>query len=170
MRGRLINPFLAELYRLDTAATAADPDGAGALTSGYDPEFRETRRVADGSWAGASARKEGTAIRVRCQVEVPIWGEMKALLSGIERSDRVLLVFHYRDLERASLVASATGEANIRVNARLGGIYRLDGTLEQAMPGGGLYAIAAQTTSYGLGRRRNLLVVTFEGRDQAVSG
>ena len=42
MRGRLINPFAAELAQLDTAATAADPDGPGPLTSGYDADFQET--------------------------------------------------------------------------------------------------------------------------------
>lgn len=42
MRGRLINPFLAEITQLDTVATAADPDGAGALVSGYDSDFKET--------------------------------------------------------------------------------------------------------------------------------
>ena len=42
MRGRLIFPFLAELRRLDTAAMAStDPDGAGPLTGGFDPDFKE---------------------------------------------------------------------------------------------------------------------------------
>ena len=41
MRGRLIFPFVAELHRLDTAAMATvDPDGAGGLTGGYDPDFK----------------------------------------------------------------------------------------------------------------------------------
>ena len=42
MRGRLINPFLAEIAQLDTAATAADPDATGPAVSGYDPDFKET--------------------------------------------------------------------------------------------------------------------------------
>ena len=43
MRGRLIFSFLAELYRLDTVTTATDdPDGAGPLTGGYDPDFKES--------------------------------------------------------------------------------------------------------------------------------
>ena len=41
MRGSLIFPFLAELYRWDAAAMAADPDGSGVLTSGFDPDFKE---------------------------------------------------------------------------------------------------------------------------------
>ena len=52
MRGRLINPFLAELAQLDMAATAADPDGAGPLTSGYDSDFKETAMVAGSGWRG----------------------------------------------------------------------------------------------------------------------
>ena len=56
MRGRLIFPFLAELRRLDTAAMAStDPDGAGPLTGGFDPDFKEpvlVDRDGDGFVAG----------------------------------------------------------------------------------------------------------------------
>ena len=52
MRGRLINPFLAELARLDTVATAADPDAGetGAVVraqaTGALPAFDRAARRA----------------------------------------------------------------------------------------------------------------------------
>jgi hypothetical protein len=167
-RGRLLCWFLAELYRLDTSATAADPDDAGSLDSGYDPEFRETVRVADATWQGASARQEQAAIRVKCQVEVNTFGALQAMLSGHEAESHMVLVFHFRDLERAGLVETSTKDAKIRVHARLTALYNRRSELEQTVGDPGLYAVDAQPASLGLGLRRNLLLVTFKGRDQAV--
>ena len=69
MRGKLINPFLAEIARLDTTATAADPDAAGPLTSGYDPDFKETVVLEDAG-AHRDARCEMPRVLVPCRVEV----------------------------------------------------------------------------------------------------
>jgi hypothetical protein len=84
MRGRLINPFLAELARLDTAATAADPDGAGPLTSGYDPDFKETVVLP----AAGSARREQPPIRLQCQVEIGTFEALQQLASGASPNSR----------------------------------------------------------------------------------
>ena len=67
MRGRLIFPFLAELYRLDTRATATtDPDGAGPLTGGYDPDFKEPVLVdRDGDGIGPVVDIYGRSLRGR---------------------------------------------------------------------------------------------------------
>ena len=58
MRGRLINPFLAELRRLDTLSTAKnDPDGSGPLTRGYDDDFKAPVLVdRDGDGIGERVR------------------------------------------------------------------------------------------------------------------
>lgn len=167
-RGRLLYSFFAELYRLDTSATAADPDVGGALNSGYDPDFRETVRVPNATWQGASARQEQAAIRVKCQVEVNTFGALQAMLSGHEAESHMVLVFHFRDLERAGLVETATKDAKIRIHARLTALYNRRGELEQTVGDPGLYAIDVQPAGFGLGGRRNLLLVTFKGRDQSV--
>jgi hypothetical protein len=70
MRGRLINPFLAEIAQLDTVATAADPDAAGPAVSGYDPDFKETLVLGTPGGERVDARKEKVPIRVPCQVQV----------------------------------------------------------------------------------------------------
>lgn len=170
MRGRLIHPFLAEIARLDTAATAAEPDGAGPLASGYDLDFKETR-VFEASGARRDARKEMPPIRVPCQVEVGAFEALRQLASGNSPDSRVTLVFHFRDLERMGLVDAATGAALVRVNDRLVAIHDLDGRLVQAVrTPPGLYAVEVQPQSFGLGRRRNLLLVTFEERELGLRG
>jgi len=162
VRGKLLHPMLAELHRLDTSATAA--------ANGYDDDFREPRRTSDGSWKGQSALQEQAPILVRCQVEINTYGALVALLSGNATENHVVLCFHFADLERAGLVDDSTKTAEIKLHARLTAIYRPNGTLEQTIKAPGLYAIDVQPASFGLGSRRNLLLVTFKCRDPSVKG
>jgi hypothetical protein len=161
-RGRLQYSFLAALRVLDTEATA----DAG----NYDPEFREAKRVADGSWEGAAGRQESAEIRVRCQIEDADFERLNPMVGGFEHEHKINLVFHFRDLERAGLVDTATGQATLRVEARLTAIYDLAGNIQQAMPGDGLHCVEARPIGYGLGRRLNLLLLVFEDRDQTAKG
>ena len=171
MRGRLINPFVAELARLDTVATAADPDGPGPLTSGYDPDFKETVMVPATGERGTDARKEMPSIRIPCQVEVGTFEALQQLASGNSPDSKVTLVFHFRDLERMGLVDPGTGDALLGVNDRLVAIHDLVGNLVQAVrTPPGLYATEVQPQSFGLGLNRNLLLVTFEERELGVRG
>lgn len=170
MRGRLINPFLAEIARLDTVATAADPDATGPAVSGYDPDFKETLVFGTAS-TRVDARKEMTPIRVRCQVEVGSLEVLQQLAAGNSPNSRVTLVFHFQDLERMGLVDVATGEPRIRINDRLVAIHTLSGQLIQAIrTPPGLYATEVQPQSFGLGLSRNLLLVTFDEREVAARG
>lgn len=170
MRGRLINPFLAEIARLDTAAIAADPDGAGPLASGYDPDFKETIVLEDGG-ARRGARREMPAILVPCQVEVGTFEALQQLAAGNSPNSQIVLVFHFRDLQRMGLVEPASGDALLRVNDRLIAIRDLRGNLVQAVRDRpGLYATEVQPQSFGLGRSRNLLLVTFQERELGVRG
>ncbi len=171
MRGRLINPFLAELAQLDTVATAADPDGAGPLASGYDPDFKETVLVPAGPGSGVDARKEKPPLRVPCQVEVGAFEALQQLATGTSPNSRVTLVFHFQDLERMGLVDLASGDALLRVNDRLVAIHDLAGNLVQRVrTPPGLYATEVQPQSFGLGLARNLLLVTFDERELGPRG
>jgi hypothetical protein len=171
MRGRLINPFLAELAQLDTVATATDPDGAGPLVSGYDPDFKETLVFGSPSGDRVDARREKPAIRVPCQVEVGAFEALQQFAAGNSPNSRIVLVFHFRDLERMGLVDSATGEALLRINDRLVAIYTMRGALVQAIrTPPGLYVTEVQPQSFGLGLSRNLLLVTLDEREVAVRG
>lgn len=172
MRGRLINPFLVELAQLDTAATDEDPDAGGALVSGYDDDFREPVRVSDGTTAGADARREKDHIFVPCQVEVVTFDQLRMLGSGDVPNYQLRLVFHFEELERMGLVDPATGKALIRKNDRLVAIRECSGALVEAVATPpGLYATEPQPQSFGLsGSKRNLLLVTFEDREQGSAG
>lgn len=171
MRGRLINPFLAELAQLDTVATAADPDGAGPIASGYDPDFKETVVFTAPGGERVDARTEKPAIRVPCQVEVGVFEALQQLAAGNTPNSRIVLVFHFRDLERMGLVDPGTGESLLRVNDRLVAIHTIKGELVQAIrTPPGLYASEVQPQSFGIGLSRNLLLVTFDEREVAVRG
>ena len=121
MRGRLIFPFLAELHRLDTAAMATvDPDGVGALTGGYDPDFKEPVLVdADDDGVAEPFRREHPPVRVFCQVEPEAFEALRMATSGNTPRSSFDLVFHFRDLERLGLVDAASGDALIRPSDRL---------------------------------------------------
>lgn len=169
-RGRLIFPFLVSIARLDTAATAADPDGAGPLVSGYDDEFREPVIVApsSGSGRGQVARQEDV-VQCFAQIEDDEFELLQMMASGRSPTSSVTLVFHFADLERRGLVDATTGEASIRINDRLAAIYDRRGTLVQTIGDPpGLYCTEAKSRSFGLGlttSRRNLLVCKFGARD-----
>lgn len=177
MRGRLINPFKARIHRFDTVGTAADPDGAGELTSGFDDVFREPVRLPEGE-AASNTRKELAPILIPCQFEGDdAQGALEQMGAGNDPRFLVRLVFHFADLELMGLVDPITGEALVRVNDRFDAIYRHDDeTLIQyvggATPdGGGLYCIEARPVSFGLsGGERNLLVCVFADRDSTYKG
>ena len=175
MRGRLIFPFLAELFRLDTAAMASvDPDGPGPLAGGYDPDFKEPVLVdANDDGVAEPFRREHPPVRVPCQVEPEAFEALRMATSGNTPRSSLDLVFHFMDLERLGLVDAASGDAMIRPSDRLGALYALDGALVQAVrTPPGLYVTEARSIGFGLHRRRpsrNLLLVSFQDRPAARS-
>jgi hypothetical protein len=171
VRGRLINPLAAEFAQLDTAATAADPDGPGPLTSGYDTDFHETVLVPSAGGPRRDARREKPSIRVPCQIEVQSFGVLAELATGNSPRSHLVLVFHFADLEQLGLVDPATGDALLRVGDRLVAIRDLrTGELVQAVrTPPGLYLTEPQP-QFGLGGRRNLLLATFGERALGAQG
>ena len=173
MRGRLIFRFQAELYRLDAAAMAAtNPDGPGPLTSGYDPDFKEPVLVdLDGDGVGERTRQEHRPVRVPCQVEPEVLEALRVLPAGQSPRVKVELTLHFRDLEHLGLVDATSGAPRIQPGDRLGAIYDRSGQLVQAFRNPpGLFVTQTRASGFGLNRarpRRNLLIVTFEDRQQA---
>lgn len=167
MRGRLIFPFLAEIARLDTAATASH-DPAGPQESGYDPDFKETvLEDTDSDGLGTDVRKEMEPVRIPAQVEVQAFEALQESFSGNMPDADITLVFHFDDLERLGLVDPSTGEPLIRPNDRLVAIFDKQGSLVQEVrTPPGLYATEVKPTGFGLGHARNLLLVSFNDREQ----
>lgn len=162
-RGRLIFPFIAEIAQIDYDTTAADPDGIGPLTSGYDDDFKEPVVLSDGS----IARVE-TFVRLPCQV-MPKTNEMINMgLSGDSPQNEITLVFHFKDLEKASMIDSTTGLPDIRLNDRLNAIYDRNGKLVQTFDDL-TYVLHSKPDAFGLGYSRNLLKVLFKCRDTTLT-
>jgi len=157
----LLHPFLADLRRLDPEATAV------VASAGYDSVYREPVRVADGTPAGASARREKAAVLVRCQFEDNEEERLRQLASGASPQANFVLTFHFADLEAAGLVDAATGTPLVRNGDRLAAVYNLDGSLMRSYANPpGMFAIEVKPSGLGIGDRRNLLVVTFDDRIQ----
>ncbi len=171
MRGRLINPFLAKIARIDTDATAADPDGAGELVSGYDDTFREP--IPNNPLAPTDrAVVEQTAILVPCQFEPEDQFELlQQAAAGDDSGSRVRVIVHVQDLEEAGLVDETTGDALFRKNDRLLAIHRFsdEGLIQRCgTEGRGLYCTEVKPVSFGLsGGERNLLICTFMDRQES---
>lgn len=170
-RGRLIFPFVVELAQLDTVATAADPDGAGPLTSGYDPDFRSTVKVlADPTdQVGVDSRVESGPIQIRAQIEPQQFEVLQSMLSGESPNSRFQVVAHYRDLEQAGLVDGTTGRPLIYKRDRLTRILTTKGALVEEIPNPpGLFITEVQSRGFGPGGARNLLLLAFEEREQSL--
>ena len=173
MRGRLIFPFLAELWRLDTRATdVTDPDGPGPLVGGYDPDFKESVLVSRaGTNVGDRVRVEHPPVRIPCQVEPEVFDALREYASGNAPRTRVELVMHFADLERLGLVDAGSGDALVRPGDRLAGLLDTAGALVQAIrTPPGLYVTEARPFGFGLGlrrSRRNLLLVVLNDRQLA---
>jgi len=155
MRGRLIFPMLAELYRLDSQSMATD----------YDPDFKEPRLIdVDLDGLAETYRREQLPVRVPCQVEPEAFESMRMTPAGNSPRSSLDLVFHFRDLERLGLSTVAPGD-------RLGGLFNTDGRLVNVIrTPPGLYATESRPIGYGLSRRRstcNLLLVSFQDRPAA---
>lgn len=171
-RGRLIFPFRVRLGLLDTAATAADPDGAGPLASGYDDEFREPviTTPTTGSGRGQVVRVERVK-EFEAQVEDGVEGMLEIMATGNSPVNQIGLVMHFADLEREGVISYSNGKTSIKApGARL--IAILDPNthelIERYDDSPGHWATQVKSMGYGIGQKRNLLLVMFQERAVSV--
>ena len=160
MRGRLIFKFLAEVKRVDTSSIQSSGD--------YDSDFREVKKVdTDSDGIGETKIQYHTADLIPCQVEPSSWEAVRRHSLGSDPDVEVILIFHFRDLERMSLVDS-NGVALIHEGDKLVSIKDKFGTqVEVVRDPPGLYVAEATPVSFGLNMahpHRNLLEVTFKSR------
>mgnify|MGYP001820980343 CR=1 FL=1 len=164
MRGRLIQKFKAEVARLDTTSTRS-----GGY---YDDDFREVKTVDGGDGVGVVQRQEHAAVIIPCQVGNRNWEALRAHdLGNVPQTDLVLY-FHFRDLEAASLVDATTGEALIHTGDRLVSLrdYQTEAVVQAVRTPPGLYVIRADPSGWGINLSkpaRNLLRVSWNQRDAA---
>lgn len=158
-RGRLLFPLLAELAQLDTHATE--------LADGYDPVWRTVKTTyQNGERVRGQVYKTPT-LRVRCQVEPAQEAAQQRAPAGNVPDSRMVLVFHFADLERAGLI-DPDGHALLRVDDKLVAMHTTAGVLVKRLAPS-LFATEVQDGGLGLGGRRNLAMVTFEDRPQGAT-
>lgn len=158
---------MCEIAPLDLVATAADPDGPDPQTSGYDPDFRETVILPTSDRIGKSARKEADTFQIPGQFSegTNAFMQLLAAQTGKLATTEFSLVFHFVDLELADLVETTTGMAKIKVGDRLIAIYDMAGTLQHKLPAVPGAYVTKSEPHFGLEGGKNLLMVTFRGRD-----
>lgn len=168
MRGRLINPFLVVIGRLDTVKTRTeDPDGDGPLTGGYDDVFRAPHIVEDTTTGKRVEVREESIIQLPAQIEDRRGEGLQQLISGDSPQSAMVLTFHFIDLEKLGLVAD-DGVAKIHKNDRLIEIRRMcagNPLVQEIRTPPGLYVVEVTPAGFGLEGERNLLRVTLEERD-----
>lgn len=168
MRGRLIFPFLADFGQLDTAATQAY-DPAGTPSSGYDDIYREPvgENATPTDPDGTSSRQESLLEGVPVQVEPEVLGRLQMLATGDAPDGRILLIAHFRHLERAGMV-DEDGLATIRRGDRLLRIRESEPPYPVVFDPNdifSLYVYQVQPRGFGLGRKRNLLLIELRDRE-----
>jgi hypothetical protein len=161
-RGRLIFPFLAEIARLDTSATAT--------AGGYDQRFREptVTRPAGSEGPRVGGRRERALVRIAAQVEVADVDKLRQTQGGNVPTSKLALVAHLKDLARDGLI-DVDGKPDFNVNDRLHALYTKRGELEQRYPNPpGMFCTEVRPQGFGIGGRRNMLILVFESRDTGI--
>lgn len=157
-RGRLIWPILAEIHRLDLEVVNS--------LGGYDSVYKEIKLEPSADRLGTSARVEMAPIQIPIQFEPSSLRKLHMFANGDASTGRMVGVMHFQDLEDRALVHATNGQALIKKGDRLGALYRTDGTLIETItnpPGAFVTDATPETTLSGY---RNLLIVTFESRDE----
>lgn len=161
-RGRLIFAMEATLSLLDTAAT----ETATEAVSNVDNDLFGMPTALS---AGGDTRVYSTEVTLPCQVETERDAQrtLNMARSGDDEINRLVLVFHFQDLEDNALV-NAQGRALIKKGDRLVRIVDQLGNEIDDYGTMDLSVISVEPSSAGLSSgRRNLLIVTLERRRSA---
>lgn len=153
MRGRLINPAVVEIVRIDTA---------GAV---YDDTYDEMPSHTEPDGAVVKDRAELPPIRLRAQVAMTDDDRAQITGTSLEVARSMMLTFHFREFEKKGLVDPVTGKPALNKGDRITAFYDTRGKLlETVVYPPGLYATHLKGQNIGIGRTRNLLQIVFSSR------
>ena len=128
LRVPLLYPSAVVISRLSPTLTHnVDPDGAGPLTSGYDPDLLEpypyedtTVTTPEGEETVATTTRYNTPIRIPCQVEIRTSEELRQVFQGDAPVTEWVFVLHNSDLSRLGLLDMDCGCApKLKTNDRI---------------------------------------------------
>lgn len=144
MRGRLIQPFIAVIRRLDALETSEVVGG------GYDDEFNEAIIIDDDTYLGASSRREMDELRIPVQIDRQTWDAVRLTPAGQQPEADVLLIMHWPDLVNAGLI-DTDGRALLQPGDRISSIETIAGDLVEEFPNPpGFFVSNIERAGYGL--------------------
>jgi hypothetical protein len=113
--------------RLDIPATArVDPDGAGPITDGYDPDLREPIAYTDADGSRAVTTRYRQPVQIPCQVEIKSFEELRQVFQGDAPITTMVFVLHNKDLVRLGLLKCDSGcndvSLKLKTNDRIDGV------------------------------------------------
>jgi hypothetical protein len=162
------------ISRLDVQATDRfDPDGAGSLTSGYDPDLRSPYVYQDSAGDRTSATQYMPPLRVPCQVEIQTFEDLQQVFGGNAPNSNIAFILHSITLKRMGLIIEdgqcpKQGGMNIGVNDRIDAIEepgdRKIKSIHIAEP---LYIIRIDPGSWGMGPAGHDLKIVYTATRQA---
>lgn len=160
---RLINPVIAEIYRLDAASTwAVDPPGVP--DKGYDSVFKEFRAY-DQAGERTLSRQERDPIEIFVQVEQESFENLVATFGGDSPVTDTILVAKTTSLATAGLILS-DGRLDIPKGSRLSKLMHPH-TREQIVPEfSDQFVYEARPRSWGYRGKMNLYVLYFLRRER----
>jgi hypothetical protein len=160
----LLFPSDIEIFPLDVASMAADPDGAGALTTGIDPDYRAPALLPSADRTGKVNRLEGTAITIPAQVDPESLERLQMMPTGDQNGGTVFFTVKFADLEESGLLDSK-GNPKLR-RARIGSIKK-DDEVVYAFPDPPGMFVDQVVPSTGFNGRPNTLTIRCSTRDPA---
>lgn len=167
MRPRLHHAFFLEIAMLDAISTRADTEG-GKVASGFDDDFGETVVVT--TTAGRTKSRKEETVLIPSQLETPLVEALQQLHTGNVPDTRIQAVWARKDLAAMGLIVPESGEPLPRVNDRLVSVRdKCKSLVWEVRTPPGLY-ITQVAPAFGISRRADLYVVTFEDREQFVRG
>ncbi len=161
----LIFPSEAIIYRLDLEAMAADPDGAGELATGIDPDYREPILIPTANRVGVPNRIEMSPVSIPAQVDTESLERLQMGPTGDGSAGFLFLTVRFADLDALGLLQPETFNP-LLTRARLGEIQK-DGVTLYGFPNPpGMY-VDQMAPSFGFDGKRDLLTIRFGTRDRS---
>lgn len=160
MRGRLIRWLYVDFQVLDKTSSAANRDDVQRT-------FTKERPFGARGGVQSTGKTYQAVVRLKAQVEITSFNASKGAQAGNVPDYRTAFVVHFKQLEDLSLVDSTTGKPLLE-RAKVVGIYRRDGTVERLFDNPPVHVVEMREIGYGLGYRRNLLLLVTDDRPQGL--
>jgi hypothetical protein len=168
----LLFPNAVVISRLSTQLTRDnDPDGAGPLVGGYDPDFNEPYAYEDTETSPQTGEELRTdtriylpQIRIPCQVETTDFEEVRQTFGGDAPVTDMTFVLHNKDLRQMGLLDESEECAcvpKLKTNDRIDRVERRGSRKVTQRFKESLYIYEIKPGSWGMGPSGQDLQIVF---------